>query len=64
MELKELKKLSTKDLGDHVLALKREQFNLRMQKGSGQLTKTHDSRRVRREIARTKTLISAKQDKS
>ena len=41
--------------------LRREQFNLRMQKGSGQLTQTHQSRRVKREIAQVKTLLGAGQ---
>ena len=40
--------------------LRREQFNLRMQKGSGQLTKTHQFGRVRREIAQIKTVLGSK----
>ena len=57
MELKDLKKKSGKDLNDHLLELRKEQFNLRMQRGTGQLAKTHEFRRVRREIAQTKTLL-------
>ncbi len=59
MDMQDLKKLGRAELDEHLLALKREQFNLRMQQGSGQLTQTHQLRRVRRDIARTKMLIGA-----
>ena len=57
MELKELRQKSAADLKAHLLDLQKEQFSLRMQKATGQLAKTHDVRRVRREIARVKMLI-------
>ena len=60
MELNELRKKSPEQLTEHVTELRREQFNLRMQKGSGQLTQTHQLGRVRREIAQVKTLLAAK----
>jgi large subunit ribosomal protein L29 len=60
MELNELRKKSPEQLNEHVNELRREQFNLRMQKGSGQLTQTHQLGRVRREIAQVKTLLAAK----
>jgi large subunit ribosomal protein L29 len=60
MELNELKKKSASELDEHLSELRREQFNLRMQKGSGQLTQPHQLRRVRREIAQVKTLRAAK----
>jgi len=60
MELHELKKKSASELDDHLNELRREQFNLRMQKGSGQLQQTHQLGRVRREIAQVKTLRAAK----
>lgn len=59
MELKELRQKSAQELNDHLGELRREQFNLRMQKGSGQLNQLHQFGRVRREIARVKTLLSA-----
>jgi len=59
-----MKKLGRAELEEHLLALQREQFNLRMQQGSGQLTQTHQLRRVRRDIARTKMLIAGKQEQS
>ncbi len=60
MDLKELKTKSAAELAEHLEALRKEQFSLRMQRGMGQLTQTHQLRQVRREIARAKTLITAK----
>ena len=45
------------DLGE----LKREQFNLRFQAATGQVEKTHRSNEVRKDIARIKTILRAKQ---
>ena len=44
----------------HLLDLRKEQFNLRMQKGSGQLNQPHQLRRVRRDIARAKFALGGK----
>ena len=60
MELNELKKKSASELDEHLMELRREQFNLRMQKGAGQLQQPHQLGRVRREIAQVKTLRTAK----
>jgi large subunit ribosomal protein L29 len=60
MELKELRQKNPQQLTDHLGELRREQFNLRMQKGSGQLSQTHQFGRVRREIAQVKHLLGAK----
>jgi large subunit ribosomal protein L29 len=60
MELKELRTKSADQLKAHLLDLHKEQFSLRMQKATGQLTKTHDIRLVRREIARVNTLLTEK----
>ena len=57
MELKQLRQKSAQELNEHMLDLRKEQFSLRMQKATGQLAKTHDVRRVRREIARVKMLL-------
>lgn len=59
MDIQELRQKSAAELSEHVLDLRREQFNLRMQKGSGQLTQLHQLKRVRREIAQAKTLLGA-----
>lgn len=51
----------TKDeLSAELLQLKKEQFNLRFQKASGQLENTARQRQVRRDIASIKTVMSAK----
>ncbi|TWI00895.1 LSU ribosomal protein L29P [Luteimonas cucumeris] len=61
MELKQMRQKSADELNKHLVDLQKEQFSLRMQKATGQLTKTHETRRVRREIARVKTLLGGKQ---
>jgi large subunit ribosomal protein L29 len=61
MELKQLKAKSAAELQAHLVELHKERFSLRMQKATGQLAKTHDIRRVRREIARVNTLLSQAQ---
>jgi large subunit ribosomal protein L29 len=63
MELKQLKTKSADELKSHMVDLHKEQFSLRMQKATGQLAKTHEARRVRREIARVNTLLGQTQGK-
>ncbi len=58
--IKELREKSADDLKAHLGELRKEQFSLRMQQVTGQLPKTHETRRVRREIARVNTLLGAK----
>ncbi|MCK9489213.1 MAG: 50S ribosomal protein L29 [Xanthomonadales bacterium] len=60
MKISELRKQSAKELDEQLVGLKREQFNLRMQKASGQLTQTHEIRRTRRDIARVLTAQAEK----
>ena len=60
MELKQMRQKSADELNSHLLELRKEQFALRMQKATGQLAKTHEARRVRREIARVNTLLGAR----
>ena len=60
MELKNLRQKNAAELKAHLVDLQKEQFALRMQKATGQLAKTHDVRRVRREIARVNMLLGAK----
>ena len=47
-------------LDDDLVSLKKEQFNLRFQKATGQLEKTARVRQVRRDIARIKTISAQK----
>ena len=58
MNAAELKKKSSAELDKLLLDLRREQFNLRMQKGTGQLSKPIEVRRVKRDIARIKTIVA------
>lgn len=60
MSVAEIKAKSVDELGNELKDLYREQFNLRMQKGSGQDIKPHNFKRVRRQIARIKTVINQK----
>ncbi|MFK8083210.1 MAG: 50S ribosomal protein L29 [Granulosicoccus sp.] len=57
----ELTAKTVDELNTELSGLFREQFNLRMQRGSGQDVKPHNFKRVRREIARIKTIIHQKQ---
>ena len=56
----DLKVLTEDQLADEALKLKKEQFNLRFQRASGQLQDTARIRVVRRDIARAKTLQALK----
>jgi large subunit ribosomal protein L29 len=60
MNAQDLKVKSEKELREQLSGLLREQFNLRMQKGTGQLVKPHELRRVRRDIARVNTILNEK----
>ncbi len=56
-KLGELKTQTSDQLDDRLLDLKKEQFNLRFQRASGQLANTARVRQVRREIATIRTLL-------
>jgi large subunit ribosomal protein L29 len=58
--LSDLKTMSEDQLDAEVLNLKKEQFNLRFQRATGQLENTARVRVVRRDIARVKTLAATK----
>jgi large subunit ribosomal protein L29 len=60
MKATELRNKSTEELGKEMLALLKEQFNLRIQKGVGQAPKSHLFRKVRLAIARIKTILKEK----
>ena len=60
MATNDLNTKSADKLKQHLLDLRKEQFNLRMQKGTGQLSQPHQLRRVRRDIARTKFVLGTK----
>jgi large subunit ribosomal protein L29 len=60
MKASDLRARTPDQLQDQLLQLKKEQFNLRFQKATGQLEKTARVREVRRDIARIKTIAAQK----
>ena len=56
MKPSDVRALTDDALGDELMKLKKEQFNLRFQKASGQIENTARVRQVRRDIARLKTV--------
>ena len=61
MKIEEIRGLTPDQLADQLVSLKKEQFNLRFQKATGQIEKTHRVDQVRKDIARIKTVLRTKQ---
>ncbi|GAB0153285.1 MULTISPECIES: 50S ribosomal protein L29 [Marinobacterium] len=61
MKATELRDKSVEELQQALLGLLKDQFNLRMQKATGQLAQTHLLGQVRRDIARVKTVLNEMQ---
>jgi large subunit ribosomal protein L29 len=61
MNAKELRGKNAAELNDELLKLRKEQFSLRMQQATGQGVKPHEYGRVRKDIARLKTVLREKQ---
>jgi large subunit ribosomal protein L29 len=60
MSPEDIRRMTVDQLDDEVLKLKREQFNLRFQRATGQLANTARVKEVRRDIARIKTVAAQK----
>jgi len=60
MDVNLIKSKTAIELRDELNNLLQEQFSLRMQKGMGQMTNVNELRRVRRDIARVKTVMTQK----
>jgi large subunit ribosomal protein L29 len=60
MKIADIRTKTADELSDELVKLKKEQFNLRFQKATGQLENTARVRQVRRDIARIQTVITAK----
>ena len=60
MKASELKTKSQEELREALHELLKEQFNLRMQRGTGQFSRPHLMKDVRRNIARVKTVMNQK----
>ena len=61
MKIDEVRGMTPDQLAEQLVNLKKEQFNLRFQKATGQVEKTHRVDEVRKDIARIKTVLRAKQ---
>ena len=61
MKSADIRAMTPDQIEDDVLKLKKEQFNLRFQAATGQVEKTHRVNEVRKDIARIKTVLHAKQ---
>jgi len=61
MKASELKSKSASELMDELVSLRREQFNLRMQQATGQMTRPDQYRKVRKNISRVKTVLRAQE---
>ena len=61
MKIADVRGLTPDQLADQLVSLKKEQFNLRFQKATGQIEKTHRVDEVRKDIARIKTVLRGKQ---
>ena len=61
MKIADIRGMSPDQLSESLLNLKKEQFNLRFQAATGQVEKTHRVNEIRKDIARIKTVLSAKQ---
>lgn len=60
MKIDEVLALSSDQLSEALLTLKKEQFNLRFQAATGQVEKTHRFNQIRKDIARIKTVLRQK----
>ena len=60
LKAEDLRHMTVDQLDDEVLKLKKERFNLRFQRATGQLENTSRVREVRRDIARIKTVARQK----
>jgi large subunit ribosomal protein L29 len=61
MKTDEIRGMTPDQLAEQLVNLKKEQFNLRFQKATGQIEKTHRVDQVRKDIARIKTVLRTKQ---
>ena len=64
MKALELRDMTEDELNDKLIDLKKEQFNLRFQKASGQLEKTDRIGEIRKDVARVKTILKEKAAKA
>jgi large subunit ribosomal protein L29 len=61
MKIEDVRGMTPDQLAEQLVNLKKEQFNLRFQKATGQVEKTHRVGEVRKDIARIQTVLRTKQ---
>ncbi len=64
MNTKDLRAKDAAELKEELLQLRREQFNLRMQRATGQMARPDQFGKVRKDIARVKTVLEEKRRQS
>ena len=64
MKAEDLRAKSDQELSEELIALRREQFNLRMQQATGQAARPDQHGKVRRNIARVKTVLNERAKKA
>jgi large subunit ribosomal protein L29 len=64
MKAADARAMSPDQLKDELLKLKKEQFNLRFQRATGQLEKTHRINQIRKDVALIKTMMNEKSAKA
>ena len=60
LNAEDIRRMTTDQMDDEILKLKKERFNLRFQRATGQLENTSRMREARRDIARIKTIAGQK----
>ncbi len=60
LKAKDLREKDEAGLKEEILNIRKEQFNLRMQQGAGEMSKPHLFKNTRRDIARIKTILAEK----
>ena len=64
MKIEDVRAKNNDELETELMALKKEQFNLRFQRATGQLENTARVRSIRRDVARIKTILQQRSEKS
>ena len=64
MKIEDVRAKNSEELETELMALKKEQFNLRFQRATGQLENTARVRSIRRGVARIKTILQQRSEKS
>ena len=63
MKVEDIRAMTPDQMGDAILSLKKERFNLRFQRATGQLENTSRMKEARRDIARIKTIAAQQRSK-